>query len=134
MNKVTVAVVLAVLIGAGAWLAISNDNSNSSNMDMNNTSEAQTQQKAQPVSTDKVSLQSMAFTPANITVKAGTTVTWTNDDNVAHTVTENDSQEGPNSSELAPGKTYSFTFTKAGVYNYHCTLHSQMTGIVTVTE
>jgi plastocyanin len=76
----------------------------------------------------------MAFSPANITVKTGAKVTWTNDDSVAHTVVENDSQTGPKSGDIMPGKSYSFTFTKAGTYHYHCTIHPNMIGTVTVTK
>lgn len=136
MNRVLLIVVIAVLVGLAAWFGISRDNNtNKSNMDMNkSTSTNQSQQKAEPVAADKVSIRDFAFTPADITVKKGTAVTWTNDDTVAHTVTENDGQDGPASSELAPGKTYSFTFSKAGTFKYHCSLHPQMTGTVAVTE
>jgi len=76
----------------------------------------------------------MAFSPADMTVKAGTTVTWTNNDVVSHTVVESDGQTGPASSTLTPGNTYSFTFNTAGTYHYHCTIHPTMTGTITITQ
>lgn len=87
-----------------------------------------------PSTAQKVTIADMAFSPANITVKKGTTVTWTNQDSVAHTVAENDGQDGPKSSNLANGQSYSFTYNTVGTFKYHCTIHPNMTGTVTVTE
>jgi plastocyanin len=87
----------------------------------------------QPVATDTVSIRNFAFDPAVITVKAGTTVTWTNTDQDPHTVTS-DGKSGPlNSKPLNQGDTYQYTFTKAGTFSYLCTIHPFMTATVTVT-
>src|SRR5690348_5603039 len=59
-----------------------------------------------------VTIQDMSFSPNTLTVKAGTTVTWTNKDSVAHTVTGDNG--GPASDLLASDTTYSYTFTTAG--------------------
>ena len=95
-----------------------------------------TQQPAQSgtnTAAEKVAIQNFAFTPSSITVKVGTTVTWTNSDSVAHTVTaDTSSSDGPASGSLASGDTYSFTFKKAGTYAYHCAVHPHMTGTVIV--
>lgn len=96
------------------------------------TPESTPAEKAQ--ATNSVTIQDMAFSPANITVKAGTTVTWTNSDSDAHTVTESDSKTGPNSGTLENGKSYTFTYDTPGTYQYHCTIHPSMMGTVTVTE
>ena len=86
-----------------------------------------------PVATNSVSIKNFAFAPASITVKAGTTVTWTNADQDAHTVTS-DGKSGPlNSKPLNPGESYQHTFTQAGTYSYLCTIHPFMTATVTVT-
>jgi plastocyanin len=79
-----------------------------------------------------VTIQNFSFNPGDITVKVGTTVTWTNQDNVTHTVT---SDTGIfDSGDLGNGATFSYTFTKAGVFPYHCTPHhASMMGTVTVT-
>ncbi|MDO8491761.1 MAG: cupredoxin family copper-binding protein, partial [Dehalococcoidia bacterium] len=71
-----------------------------------------------------------AFSPASISVPVGTTVTWTNKDSVAHTVT---SDSGVfNSGNLSTNKTFSYTFATAGTFPYHCSLHTYMKGTVTV--
>jgi amicyanin len=86
---------------------------------------------AAPVAADSVTIHNFAFGPQVVTVKAGTTVHWTNNDTEAHTVT---SDTGAfNSPVLQPGAGYSFTFTKPGTYSYHCTIHPFMTAKVVVS-
>jgi len=80
-----------------------------------------------------VAISSFAFDPATLTVKKGTTVTWTNKDSTAHTVTA-DSGTGPSSGHLSQGQTYSYKFDTVGTFKYHCAIHTDMTGTVTVTE
>jgi len=87
-----------------------------------------------PAATNSVVISNFSFSPASITVKKGTTVTWTNKDSTAHTVTENDGKDGPKSTTLNPGQNYSFTFNAAGSFAYICSIHPNMTGTVTVTE
>lgn len=79
-----------------------------------------------------VSIKNYAFSPGTITVVIGVnnTVTWTNMDSVTHTVTANDNSWG--SGDLSPGATYSHTFTTAGTFSYHCSIHTYMTGTVVV--
>jgi len=86
---------------------------------------------ARPVSADAVTILNFAFGPQVITVKAGTTVHWTNRDTEAHTVTSNTGAFG--SPVLQPGASYSFTFAKPGTYHYHCSIHPFMTGMVMVS-
>jgi plastocyanin len=84
-----------------------------------------------PVATNSVTIKNFAFAPASVTVKVGTTITWTNTDQDAHTVT---AKSGPfSSAALNTGATYKYTFTKAGTYNYFCTIHPFMTAVVVVT-
>jgi nitrite reductase (NO-forming) len=80
------------------------------------------------------------YVPTEITVSAGTTVTWTNDDTTIHTVVEGGPQGGGagatpafDSSIIAPGATWENTFDTAGEFDYYCNLHPFMTGKVTVT-
>ena len=80
-----------------------------------------------------VLIKNFAFSPASLTVKKGTKVTWVNNDGPAHTVTATDNGNTFNSGTIAPaGGTYSFTFTTAGDFNYKCSIHPQMLGIVHV--
>jgi len=86
----------------------------------------------QPQAPVSVSIQNFAFSPATITVPVGTTVTWTNKDSVAHTVT---SRNGTfDSGTLHQGDTFQFTFNSPGTYDYYCTIHPSMTGRVIVTS
>jgi len=81
--------------------------------------------------TSKVSITSSGYSPASLTVTNGSTVTWTNNDNMAHTVT---TTEGSiNSGDIAPGSSYSKTFTTAGTYTYHDSNNTNMTGVLIVT-
>jgi plastocyanin len=80
----------------------------------------------------QVTIQSFSFQPATLTVPSGTTVTWTNKDNVAHTVTADDASW--DSGSLTPGQTFSRTFEMAGAFQYHCTPHQRMVGTIVVTE
>lgn len=85
------------------------------------------------VATNTVAIKNFAFDPAVITVKAGTTVTWTNSDQDPHTVTS-DGKAGPlNSKPLNQGDTYQYTFNVPGTFSYLCTIHPFMTATVTVT-
>ena len=79
----------------------------------------------------QVRLEDFAFSPANIVVDVGTTVTWTNEDNARHTVTSDDGDE-LDSALFGRGETYSHTFDTPGEYAYHCEPHPNMRGLVTV--
>src|SRR5919112_348935 len=78
-----------------------------------------------------VSIKGFAFNPPNATVTPGTTVTWVNDDQAPHTATANDGAF--DSGTLQPGQSYSFVFDKPGTYTYHCNIHPDMTGTITVS-
>jgi plastocyanin len=71
-----------------------------------------------------------AYVPETLTVKAGTTVTWRNDDTSSHTVTEHEYEW--TSPLLNPGESWSYTFNEPGVYDYHCNPHLWMVGTIVV--
>ena len=76
-----------------------------------------------------------AFSPATITIKVGTTITWTNTTSAPHTVTSDDGttfDSGINNPIGANGGTFSFTFTRAGTFTYHCQIHPFMKATVVV--
>ncbi|MER8577524.1 cupredoxin family copper-binding protein [Mesorhizobium sp. M0622] len=77
-----------------------------------------------------VKIENFAFTPAVLTVKPGTVVTFQNDDDIPHLVVANDGSF--RSKALDTGDTYALTFTKAGDYAYFCGLHPHMQGRITV--
>ena len=78
-----------------------------------------------------VTIKDFAFNPATTTAAAGSKVTWTNSDTTAHTVTFDDGSA--DSGNIAVGATFDHTFATAGTFPYHCTIHSQMHGSVTVS-
>jgi plastocyanin len=79
----------------------------------------------------KVSMKGIKFNPANVTVKAGDKVTWTNNDSVGHDVTGDNFKSG-DAGGLQNGDTFAHTFDKKGTFDYVCTVHSGMEGSVTV--
>ncbi len=82
-----------------------------------------------------VAIQDLQFEPADITIKAGDTVIWTNQDQVQHTVTSGDPEEsnGLFGSELLNHlEVYKHTFRKKGVFPYYCIPHPWMIGTVNV--
>jgi plastocyanin len=79
-----------------------------------------------------VTIDNFAFGPATITVPAGTTVTWTNQDDEPHTVTSTADPKSFKSAALDTGDHFSFTFDKPGTYQYFCEIHPHMTGTVVV--
>jgi len=78
----------------------------------------------------EVNMQNFNFSPSELTVKAGETVTWTNNDNTPHTVTG----EGFSSETLDGGQSFSYAFAEPGIYEYHCNFHSSMKGRIIVTS
>jgi amicyanin len=76
-----------------------------------------------------VKIANFTFGPQELKVKAGTTVTWTNEDDMPHTVV---SPNNFRSKVLDAEGTYSFTFTTPGAYKYFCSLHPHMTGTIVV--
>jgi plastocyanin len=79
-----------------------------------------------------ISIKEYAFSPVQLTVAAGTQVTWTNYDQVPHTIVE----EGKkfHSPALDTNDSYSFVLTQPGTYRYFCSLHPQMVGTITVVK
>ena len=73
------------------------------------------------------------FSPADLTIAVGDTVTWTNHDTAPHNIVVTDGPEKFTSPTLQTGQTFSHTFTKAGTYSYYCSIHPDMKATVTVT-
>ncbi|MET7484368.1 plastocyanin/azurin family copper-binding protein [Streptomyces sp. NPDC005538] len=79
-----------------------------------------------------VLMKGYAFSPAALTITAGTTVTWTNEDTAPHDVKTTSGPVAIHSPMLSKGQSWSFTFTTAGSYGYVCTVHPDMTAQVAV--
>jgi plastocyanin len=143
MKKTVVAIVVAVVAigGIAAGIALMQKDTkkdatakpagnSSETMDMDKTSESP---ETAAVVTDKVDIKNFAYSPAAITVKKGTVVTWTNSDSAPHTITGKDNT-AIDSKTMNEGDTYSFKFDTVGTLEYFCSFHTGMTGTVTVTE
>ncbi len=77
-----------------------------------------------------VKIDNFVFGPQTITVPVGTTVTWTNSDDIPHTAVSTDGVF--KSKVMDTDEKFSYTFTKAGTYSYYCSVHPKMTGKVVV--
>ncbi len=133
---IIIVIIVVIIIGGGAYFLNKN---NPSQMQMQNMP-AQTQGQAQtsPATSSSqaktgknaVTIQNFAFSPATITVKAGDSVTWTNQDSAGHSATADDNSF--DTGVLPQGQSKSITFSKAGTYTYHCSVHPNMKATVIV--
>lgn len=80
----------------------------------------------------EVTIDNFTFAPAELSIAVGTTVTWVNRDDIPHTVVAND--KSFRSKALDTNDRYSFAFTKAGTYDYFCSLHPHMKAKIIVTQ
>jgi len=77
-----------------------------------------------------ITISNFQFSPATIEIVAGETAQWVNNDNVPHTIIADDNSF--QSPTLQAGESFNFTFTQAGTFNYHCSIHPTMKGTITV--
>ena len=80
---------------------------------------------------DAVAIEEFTFKPADLEIEAGTTVTFTNKDEFAHTATAKD--KSFDSGNLDKDGTFEHTFEEAGTFEYLCAIHNSMTGTITVS-
>jgi len=80
----------------------------------------------------KVSIEAFRFVPEELTIAAGTTVTWVNTDDVPHTATSSSKPSAFDSKTLDTDDKYSFQFKTAGTYEYYCKVHPHMTAKIIV--
>lgn len=79
-----------------------------------------------------INMQNFAYQYTNIQVRAGTTVTWTNQDSAPHSITFKNGMK--DSGLLSQGQSFSYTFNTPGTYQYYCTVHPYMVATVTVVS
>jgi amicyanin len=128
------AIVVAGLIGVAVFVVNNGDEAGSpqtSTQQHTTTNQPTEGTTNDVVAADTVEIKGFAYAPATIKVKPGTTVTWTNRDSAAHTVTK-EGNTGPDSELLGKDESYSFTFNEAGTYSYFCKPHPYMKGTVIV--
>jgi plastocyanin len=83
-------------------------------------------------SATEVKIDNFSFGPGTVTLPAGATVTWTNRDDIPHTVVSSDDSRVFKSKVLDTDEKFSFTFNHPGTYQYFCSIHPKMTGKVIV--
>ena len=136
-----VVIVIGLLVVGGYWYMSSNQSA--SVVSPSPISESTTIIVASPASSVKpapspvvdknmVSITKNTFVPGTMSIKVGETVTWVNNDTYAHDIVADDQTFV--SKSLAQGEKYSYTFMKAGTFNYICNIHPSMKGIVIVTN
>ena len=135
MKNKNVWIVAVAIVVIGALVAMFAINNNSDSMDMSSMHSEATSSNSAAVSADTVNIKNYVFSPQVIKVKVGTKVTWINNDAVRHNiVADKPSSDAPNTELFGKGESVSFTFNKAGTYDYHCLPHPYMHGTVIVTE
>lgn len=119
------ALALAVtLLGAACGSSSGSDTADTT------TSAATDSSDADQAAGDVVTIDNFEFAPATITVAAGTTVTWTNEDDSRHTVAADD--DSWTSEPLSTGDTFTHTFDAEGTVSYYCSIHPQMTASIVI--
>jgi len=114
----------AFIAGLAAWLVITSGTLGGVHESFRGRAEQQ------PAATMEVKIDNFSFGPTTLTVTAGTTVTWTNRDDIPHTVVSTDGVF--KSKVLDTDEKFSYTFSKTGTYPYFCSIHPKMTGEIVV--
>lgn len=122
MNQKAIIAIVAVLIIIIGGIYYFRNNYNSINPPENG------QQPVSSQGANQISIKNFAFSPAELTVKVGDTVTWTNNDSAAHRISGTGFQSG----DLIKSDTYSFLFKIVGTYDYICSIHPSMKGKIIV--
>jgi len=126
--------ILAILTAAAALVAVAGCGSSSSSSSSSTPAATTPATSIAPAAggATAVTMQNIAFAPAVVSVKAGQTVTWTNDDSVDHNVTATKGATFK-SSTFGKGGTFSWNAGKAGTVSYVCTIHPGMAGKIIVS-
>ena len=94
--------------------------------------QASTQEQVKNTASEQsstITIKNFAFNPTSLNIKKGTTVTWTNEDSVTHTIVI----EGVfDSGKLSNGQSISYNFNQSGTFAYHCSIHPSMKGEIVV--
>jgi plastocyanin len=136
-NIIIALVVLGILIMVGGiYFFVSqypapNNNNNNQPPANNPPASGNTGTGTPSASTHNITISGFAFSPSTLTIKVGDGVVWTNGDSVSHTITSDTGTELA-SPTFGRGQTYSHTFSTAGTYAYHCSIHSTMKGTIVV--
>ena len=137
LNKIIIGIIIAIIvIGGGAFFL--NKNNFSQTQMQNIPTQTQGQAPTSPTTgstqatagKNAVTIQNFAFSPETLTVKVGDKITWTNQDSAGHSATADDNSF--DTGVIGQGQSGSITFSKAGTYTYHCSVHPMMKGTIVV--
>jgi plastocyanin len=139
MNRLTAILIVGLVVTATLLGLVLNDKTdnqtNAHNGVTNRPAISQSELAVMNIEPGKVVISDYSFIPVKMTVKKGTTVTWTNQDKAHHDITPDKPSDIFRASKLlSKGDSYSVTFSQTGTYGYHCAPHPYMKGIVEVTE
>lgn len=127
---IIIGIVLALLVIVGTVASKNSPKSSDKPATTNSSNTA-----APAAAPNTVLISNFSFGPAKLTVKKGTTVTWTNQDDAHHDITPTKGADDFKASKLlAKGESHTFTFDQVGEYSYKCSPHPYMKATVTVTE
>ncbi len=131
-NKVLIGIIVLVVVSGGIFL-MKGQYGTMGQQETTSQTQPATQSGSSPaMAKNAVTIQNMAFSPASMTVKVGDKVTWMNQDSVGHSATGDD--KSFDTGVLAQGQSESATFSKAGTYAYHCSVHPNMKATIIVTQ
>ncbi len=130
MKKIIIILVVIVLVAGIVFFFI---NKNKKNYVPEENSNVKTLNQSKPHlivpgGETNIPIENMKFNPEIITVGTGTTINWINKDKTNHTIVSD--SDDFKSEEIGAGQYYSFTFSKAGEYKYHCGIHPEMKGTI----
>lgn len=133
MNKTIYAIIIVIIIAVAVIFALFKNNQSQMQMGRNSNVPSQSQvspEASTKVSENTVTIQNFAFSPANLTVKKGTKVTFINKDSIGHSATADD--KSFDTGVLEQNESKEVSFDKPGTYTYHCSVHPNMKAVITV--
>ena len=131
-NKAIIGLVVIAIVLLGIFLFAGKSNTTNTPSQQQEQTTKTPEETAEKTEKNAVTIKGFAFNPETITVKKGTTVTWTNEDAAGHTATADDGTF--DTGLIAKGESGSVTFDTVGTFSYHCTPHPNMKGTVVVIE
>ena len=137
--KKTLLIILATLFivvgGIIVFIKMSRNDTNTMNRTNDNSSKSDINASSEIlVGSVSISIRNFAYSREKTTIKKGSTITWANEDSMAHTVTSTSSSDSFDSGTLEKGQTFSKTFNSVGTFDYFCSFHSSMKAEVVVVE
>ena len=123
---------LTALVGLGACGDEGEAGAQSTTNPMRSAEPAAAPSPDRPTGNGAVAISEFVFRPSTVSVSSGGTVTWTNDDEAAHSIRDTSPMESPESKALNRGDSFSITYPRPGTYSYVCGIHNYMQGAVEV--